>query len=337
MATKRPKQQAQKGTKKPQSPADSAEAVSQAAPSAKDRKRSKILLRRKKKLAAAATAGVQVASAVGGMQAATSLTQQAIQAARHIIDSPSDQLSGPSGDEYFVSEEWRGYSASTTASQISAERMAKETVAIALKAAGRSRANATMRRHLVQWVLAGNITPAQAATIIAGDSAASQPLEGLKREIAASVPLQAIKKPRDRVGTVRSDHSIENGILALVKEVAPGAQSSYIFSINHPARIGLGCTGADNRFMEIESGGDTVSIYFRISHFRQVTALIRDSGIQFSGYKDLAKTIGPLAQPYGEYRITLTTISDLTTYHDLLIDLIRRAQNDATPWWKPQR
>jgi len=269
--------------------------------------------------------------AVSGAQAMVSLAQQAIQGIRNVITSPGGhQLPNLSGGEYFFSEEWKGYAATTTASQTAAERMAEKVVAIALRETMRSHADAAARRRLVQWVLAGNMTPAQAATVLAENSSASQQLEELKRLIVLSIPGSGSRTyyripaelfsidPIEGSEEGRKfwlDHSslksmqIADRFLALVNEVTPGMGPEYYRSNILPAgRI------ARNYFIRIVPHRHHVSVYFYIPHSREITSLIYDSGIGAPGEKH-----------GGEYHIILTSKMDLTTHRDLLLCLIREA------------
>jgi hypothetical protein len=79
------------------------------------------------------------------------------------------KLTGPislaSGGEYFFGPSWNSYAAQSMAS---AEMMATNVVDIAQQLANVPLSPGD-KHHYIQWVLAGNIEPTQAADILAGD------------------------------------------------------------------------------------------------------------------------------------------------------------------------
>jgi hypothetical protein len=68
-----------------------------------------------------------------------------------------------SGDGYYLSEEWQG-SGSDRAAAIG---MASQVVDIALRKAGCRNCDAASKRRYIQWILAGNMTSAEGAQILA--------------------------------------------------------------------------------------------------------------------------------------------------------------------------
>lgn len=335
MATKRQRPQPKKNKNNSRTIADDTKIAPQAAPPAKAGETSKSPSVRKKKLAAIGLAGAQVA--IAG-QAGLGLAQEAIHGVREVITSPSGQLPDLSGGGYFFSKDWEGYAASITASQISAERMAELVVEIALQETARGLPDAAAKRRLVQWVLAGNMTPAEAATILAGGPRPDCPqLEALKYEIIRSTTFTVSMSPPATSDVLTSDdHSsvkgsgnykywyhrsspgsmlIVHGILALVNEVTPGMELRYTKNY-----IGLVRNRVMYNFVTLEPSRDDVSVYFRIPLSAQVIAIINDSGIQGSEY----------IKRSGRFRIRLS-YRDLKFHRDLLLDLIRGASKTPYP------
>lgn len=105
-------------------------------------------------------------------------------------------------------------------------------------------------------------------------------------------------------------------ILALINEVTPGTELKY-----NRYYIGLAHDGVADNFLSFRPRHGHVTVNFRISHSDEMTAIIDESVADSLEYDKRAN----------QYRIRLTGHKDLTTYHDLLLDLIRRASGTPPP------
>lgn len=77
--------------------------------------------------------------------------------------SPASSRADISGGGYYFSKEWQGDSTDQTA----AIGMASQVTDIALRKAGCHNCDAASKRRYIQWILAGNMTPAEAAQVLA--------------------------------------------------------------------------------------------------------------------------------------------------------------------------
>lgn len=104
--------------------------------------------------------------------AAIDLTHQTVQAVSTLIhhnssNSPSSSKStsnksGSAGGEYYFGGEWQ-----SAANRTAAIQAAKDVVDLALKRTGNESAIGAIRRIYIQWILAGNMTPAEVAQVVA--------------------------------------------------------------------------------------------------------------------------------------------------------------------------
>jgi hypothetical protein len=109
--------------------------------------------------------------------------------------------------------------------------------------------------------------------------------------------------------------AVADGMLQLINDVTPGMSLKY-----NKHYIGLAREGVPDNFIQFRARREHLIAEFRIPRSEEVTALLTDSGIDLLEY----------ATRWGRYRMRLTG-SDLTTRHDLLLDLIRRASGTPAP------
>lgn len=110
------------------------------------------------------------------------ITINAVQQALHAL---SGQTSRPgelaSGGAYIFAGEWQNHVNSNDAAKAVAEQMATNVVNIALRRAGYLDCSPEGKRHYIQWILAGNMTPRQVASVLAENSPTVQQLDDLTR------------------------------------------------------------------------------------------------------------------------------------------------------------
>lgn len=95
-----------------------------------------------------------------------------------------------SGGEYYFGQEWQSGPSSPSSNQAAAEEMARNVVEIALRKAGWRNCDPAFKRRYIQWILAGNMTPPEAAQILAQRifQANTKPLKNLIRLIRQDRP-----------------------------------------------------------------------------------------------------------------------------------------------------
>jgi hypothetical protein len=117
---------------------------------------------RKRKIAALVTPAVISGFAGASPQVALDAVQQAV---HDVIAQTASYKPPASGGEYFFGEEWTS-SISSSNSRQAAEAMAQKVVDIALRRAGWRDCDAGTKRRYVQWILAGNMSSAQAGQVL---------------------------------------------------------------------------------------------------------------------------------------------------------------------------
>lgn len=107
--------------------------------------------------------------------------------------------------------------------------------------------------------------------------------------------------------------AVADSILDLINEVAPGHAFKY-----NKFYMGLTRSGVVDNFITVRARKDFVIVEFRIPRTDELTALLDESGVDRMEYD----------KKWGRYRIRISK-ADLTKHHDLLLDLITRA--NGTP------
>ena len=184
---------------KPDEEVSAGPSVSAKAPAA--RKHSK----RRKAIATGAASAVISGFAGGAPPVAINAMENALHAPA--ISSRADI----SGGGYYLSEEWQGSSSDRTA----AIGMASQVVDIALRKAGCRNCDAASKRRYIQWILAGNMTPAEAAQVL-----------------AQRVFQLRIKPLRELIQLIREEQGINEGSLhpaaATATAAAAAAAAAYL-------------------------------------------------------------------------------------------------------------
>lgn len=118
---------------------------------------------RKSKIAAIMTTPAVITGLAGAAPAA------AVDAVQHAIHDVTAQTASykpaASGGEYYLGRPWQGVTSSESYYQ-EAAGMAAKVVEIALRKAGWHDCDAASKRRYVQWILAGNMTPSEAAQVL---------------------------------------------------------------------------------------------------------------------------------------------------------------------------
>jgi len=116
----------------------------------------------KKRKAVAAIAAPAVISGLAG-----AVPQVTIDAAQQVVHAvtvgyPATYKPNISGGGYEFSREWQG----SSSDQAAAVKMASQVVDIALRKAGWRDCDAASKRRYIQWILAGDMTPPEAAQVL---------------------------------------------------------------------------------------------------------------------------------------------------------------------------
>jgi hypothetical protein len=146
---------------------------------------------KKRKIAAVLAAPAVISGFAGAIpQIAINAVQQAIHTGT--AQQPyGAQKAVASGGEYYFGQEWQGGPSSPSSDQAAAVQMASDVVAIALRKAGWRDCDAAFKHRYIQWILAGNTTPPEAAQILALRifQAKTDPLKNLISLIKQDRPL----------------------------------------------------------------------------------------------------------------------------------------------------
>jgi len=151
------------------------------------------------------------------LQAAVDQAASSISDIANVSTSEVHPSAYSNGGDYYLGAEWQGVKGNNT-NRINAERMATQAVDLALRYGGAHLCDAGAKRRYVQWVLAGNMAPDEAARILAVASAkppTSIPLANLLKIIRDEAHLGRI---RDETTLKATTVHVPNGSSAVAME-----------------------------------------------------------------------------------------------------------------------